>query len=67
MEGVPNIIGCDQGKEFYGEVLELSKRLGFKLAKSKPYSSSTQGLVEVFNRTLRGMLSKATDERDSKK
>ena len=67
VEGVPNIIGCDQGKEFYGEVLELSKRLGFKLAKSKPYSSSTQGLVEVFNRTLRGMLSKATDERDSKK
>ena len=59
-EGAPSIVGCDQGKEFYGEVVELSQRLGFKLAKSKPYSSSTQGLVEVFNRTLRAMLSKAT-------
>ena len=66
VEGTPQTIGCDQGKEFMGEVVELSRSMGFKLAKSLPYSSSTQGLVEVYNRTIRGMLSKATDERGSK-
>jgi hypothetical protein len=66
VEGTPQTIGCDQGKEFMGEVVELSRSMGFKLAKYLPYSSSTQGLVEVYNCTIRGMLSKATDERGSK-
>ena len=46
---IPDIIQCDNGREFAGAVLMLCRRLGIKVINGKPRTPRTQGLVEQAN------------------
>jgi hypothetical protein len=59
-------IGSDQGGEFKADVIRLVAEFGLKFSRGSPYSSSTQGLVEAFNKTIRNMLARQTDESGTK-
>ena len=46
---IPEIIQADNGREFKGAVLILSKRLGIQIINGRPRHPQTQGLVEQAN------------------
>jgi hypothetical protein len=57
VEGFPNIIQSDNGGEFKNWLLHsFASSNGIEIKHSEPYNSSTQGLVEKFNGTLRYMI-----------
>ena len=57
--GIPEEILTDQGTNFTSTLLgELYKLLGVRALRTSPYHPQTDGLVERFNRTLKGMLRK---------
>ena len=61
--GVPKEILTDQGTNFASKLLaELYRLLHVKAVKTSPYHPQTDGLVERFNRTLKGMLRKTVDK-----
>lgn len=50
-------MATDQGKNFMSSIMrDLCKLLQIKHLKTEVYHSQTDGLVEWFNRTLRGMM-----------
>ena len=54
--GVPKEILTDQGSNFMSQLLaELHRLLGVKAILTSPYHPQTDGLVERFNQTLKGM------------
>jgi IS30 family transposase len=55
-------IGADQGSEFKADVIRLVANFELTFSRGSPYNSSTQGLVEAFNKTLQNMLARQTDE-----
>jgi transposase InsO family protein len=63
--GVPYIIHSDQGTQFescqFGKVL-VCKLFRIKKTRTMPYHPKSDGMVEVFNRTLTTMLSAYVDE-----
>ena len=56
-EGIPAILQSDNGGEFVSTI-NLIPKLGIKLINGSPYSTTTQGQVERFNRTLKFLLRK---------
>ena len=53
-EGFPQILQADNGGEFKNWVLHtVASDVGIEIKHSEPYNSSTQGLVERFNGTVR--------------
>ncbi|KAI5614553.1 hypothetical protein C0J50_11136, partial [Silurus asotus] len=65
--GIPEEILTDQGTNFTsGLMKQLHRQLGITAIKTSPYHSQTDGLVERFNKTLKGMLRKfvSDTERD---
>ena len=61
--GVPKEILTDQGSNFTSQLLaELYRLLGVKGIRTSPYHPQTDGLVERFNQTLKGMLRKTVQE-----
>ena len=57
--GIPGKILTDQGTNFTSSLLgELYKLIGVTALRTSPYHPQTDGLVERFNRTLKGMLRK---------
>ena len=59
-------IGTDQGSGFNADVIRLVANFGLTFSRGSPYNSSTQDLVEAFNKTLRNMLARQTDESRTK-
>ena len=58
-EGVPEILQSDNGGEFVSTIIRsLMPKLGIKLINGSPYSPTTQGQVERFNRTFKCLLRK---------
>ena len=58
-EGIPAILQSDNGGEFVSTIIRnLMPKLGIKLINGSPYSPTTQGQVERFNRTLKFLLRK---------
>ena len=61
--GVPKEILTDQGSNFMSQLLaELYRLLGVKAIRTSPYHPQTDGLVERFNQTLKGMLRKTAHD-----
>ncbi|KAL5516825.1 hypothetical protein EMCRGX_G002246 [Ephydatia muelleri] len=61
--GVPKEILTDQGSNFTSQLLaELYRLLGVKGIRTSPYHPQTDGLVERFNQTLKGMLRKTVPQ-----
>jgi hypothetical protein len=61
--GTPRFIHSDKAPEFMGECLtEICRLLEIKKTNTTPYRPQSDGLVERFNRTLIGMLSKLCSE-----
>ena len=61
--GVPKEILTDQGSNFTSQLLaELYRLLGVKGIRTSPYHPQTDGLVERFNQTLKGMLRKTVQD-----
>jgi len=57
--GVPREILTDQGANFMSSLLaEVYKLLNVKSIRTSPYHPQTDGLVERFNQTLKGMIRK---------
>ena len=55
--GFPLFLHSDQGKEFDNTMVHnLSELLGMVKTKTIPYHPRSDGLVELFNRTLLAML-----------
>ena len=55
--GIPKEILTDQGANFMSQLLrELYRMIGVKPIRTSPYHPQTDGLVERFNGTLKGML-----------
>ena len=54
--GVPEILQCDNGREFKGVLLVLLKRHGIKVKNGRPRTPQTQGLVEQANGTMKTKL-----------
>ena len=48
----PDLLVCDAGKEFYGEVSKIMKENGVDIQRGDPSQHRSQGIVERFNRTL---------------
>ena len=62
--GIPEEILTDQGTNFTSEMLkQLYQLLHVKAIRTSPYHPQTDGLVERFNSTLKGMLRKFVRER----
>ena len=58
--GIPEEILTDQGSNFTSQLLaEVYRLLHIHPIRTSPYHPQTDGLVERFNQTLKGMLSKA--------
>ena len=58
--GIPSEIFTDQGSNFTSQLLtELYQMLHIHPIKTTPYHPQTDGLVEIFNQTLKSMLRKA--------
>ena len=51
--GWPEVIQCDNGPEFVGEVNKLFRRKKVKVIKGRPYHPQSQGKVERQNRIIR--------------
>jgi transposase InsO family protein len=63
--GVPERVLTDCGKNFTSELLrQVNEHLGMDHHRTTPYHPQTNGLVERFNRTLKDMIAKLTEERD---
>ena len=61
--GIPQEILTDQGTNFTSKLLgELYRLLNIKALRTSPYHPQTDGLVERFNGTLKGMLRKTAQE-----
>ena len=61
--GIPKEILMDQGSNFTAQLLaELYRLLQVKALRTSPYHPQTDGLVERFNGTLKGMLRKSAQE-----
>lgn len=61
--GIPEEILTDQGTNFTSQLLaELYNMLHVRSIRTTPYHPQTDGLVERFNQTLKGMLRKAAKE-----
>ena len=61
--GIPKEILTDQGSNFTSQLLaELYRLLHVKALRTSPYHPQTDGLVERFNQTLKGMLRKNATE-----
>jgi len=61
--GFPKIIQCDNGNEFKGELLILSKQHGIKIINGRPRHPQSQGLVEqVMKKKLRYWLAEHKGE-----
>lgn len=54
----PDILQSDNGKEFLGEVSDLCDKYKVNQINSLPYTPTSQGLVERFNKTLKGLIQK---------
>jgi len=54
--GYPEIIQCDNGREFKGVLLVLLKQYGIKVINGRPHSPQTQGLVEQANGTMKSKI-----------
>jgi len=54
--GVPEILQCDNGREFKGILLFLLKRHGIKVQNGRPRTPQTQGLGEQANGTMKTKL-----------
>ena len=60
--GVPSEVLSDRGQPFLsGLMKEVEKILGFHKVNTSAYHPQTDGLVERYNRTLRGMLAKTVE------
>ena len=58
-EGVTEILQSDNGGEFVSLIIRnLMPKLGIKLINGSPYTPTSQGQVERFNRTLKSLLRK---------
>ena len=58
-EGVPAILQSDNGGEFVSTIIRnLMPKLGIKLINGSPYTPTSQGQVERFNRTIKSLLQK---------
>ena len=56
-EGVPKILQSDNGGEFISSIIKnIMPKLGIKLINGSPYTPTSQGQVERFNRTLKCLL-----------
>ncbi|KAL5475937.1 hypothetical protein EMCRGX_G025817 [Ephydatia muelleri] len=61
--GVPKEIITDQGSNFTSQLLaKLYRLLGVKGIRTSPYHPQTDGLIERFNQTLKGMLRKIVQD-----
>ena len=61
--GIPRELHTDQGRTFEAEVFqEVLRILGVHKTRTTPLHPQSDGLVERFNRTLKTMLAKVTDE-----
>jgi len=61
--GVPYTVLSDRGGQFISKVMgDVRERLGIQGVTSSAYHPQTQGLVERFHRTLKGMLKPYVDE-----
>ena len=59
IEGIPKMLQSDNGGEFVSQLIRnLMPKLGIKLINGSPYSPTTQGQIERFNRTLKQLLRK---------
>ena len=54
--GYPQIVQCDRGKEFMGEVTELLQKRRVQIRRSSPYHPQSQGKIERSNRTWKTKL-----------
>lgn len=62
--GFPKEVLTDQGMNFMGQILkEMWKLLAGRAVNTLVYHPQTNGLVEIFNRTLKGMLRKLITDR----
>lgn len=58
-EGVPMILQSDNGGEFVSRIIKfVMPKLGIKLINGSPYSPTSQGQIERFNKTLKLLLKK---------
>ena len=58
-EGNPKILQSDNGGEFVSTLIRnLMPKLGIRLVNGSPYSPTTQGQIERFNRTFKYLLRK---------
>ena len=55
-------IGANQGSEFKADIIRFVANFVLAFGQGLPYNSSTQGLVEAFNLTLRNMPARQTDK-----
>lgn len=56
--GVPEIIHTDQGSNFESQLIhELCDYLQITKTRTSPYHAQSDGMVEIFNKTLQSMLS----------
>ncbi|KAG1955346.1 gag-pol fusion protein [Pimephales promelas] len=61
--GIPKVVLTDQGPNFMSRTLkQVYQLLGIKRVRTTPYHPQTDGLVERFNQTLKGMLKKFVSE-----
>ena len=61
--GIPEEILTDQGSNFQSQLLrELYRLLHINALRTSPYHPQSDGLVERFNQTLKGMLRKVATE-----
>ena len=66
--GSPQIISCDNGSEFISsEFNELCQRFNIKLQHSLPFKPSSQGAIEIFNKTLKNYMFRYMTEHKSKR
>ena len=62
--GVPEELLSDRGANFLSDlILEMCRILGIKKLNTSGYHPQTDGLVEKFNSTLLGMMSKCSDSK----
>jgi hypothetical protein len=66
--GSPQIISCDNGSEFIStEFIELCQRFNIKLQHSLPFKPSSQGAIEIFNKTLKNYMFRYMTQHKSKR